>query len=80
MPFTHFVEFDKMSFARSPDMLLSSSRGLRAGLKQYRVWFGFVRDFKMLKEKYRITKLAALDLFPHTAHVELVVLLEKIIS
>jgi tRNA/tmRNA/rRNA uracil-C5-methylase (TrmA/RlmC/RlmD family) len=37
----------------------------------------FVRDFKMLGEKYRITKLAALDLFPHTAHVELVVLLEK---
>jgi 23S rRNA (uracil-5-)-methyltransferase RumA len=37
----------------------------------------FVRDFLSLAAKYRITRLASLDLFPHSAHVELVVMLEK---
>ncbi len=37
----------------------------------------FARDFAALGKKYRITKSAALDLFPHSPHVELIVLLER---
>ncbi len=37
----------------------------------------FVRDFKDLAAKYRIAEVAALDLFPHSAHVELVAMLER---
>jgi len=36
------------------------------------------RDLKMLSEKYKVTDLQPVDMFPHTHHVENVVLLEKI--
>ncbi|MBQ9253856.1 MAG: 23S rRNA (uracil(1939)-C(5))-methyltransferase RlmD [Bacteroidales bacterium] len=36
------------------------------------------RDLKMMKEKYRVTKIQPVDMFPHTHHIENVVLLEKI--
>lgn len=35
------------------------------------------RDLAMLDEKYRVTKVQPVDMFPHTQHVENVVLLEK---
>lgn len=35
------------------------------------------RDVNMLSEHYTLTKLQTVDMFPHTAHVENVVLLEK---
>ena len=35
------------------------------------------RDLEMLKEKYRLLKSQAVDLFPHTHHIENVVLLER---
>lgn len=35
------------------------------------------RDLKELKEVYRIEKIEGVDMFPHTVHVETVVLLEK---
>jgi tRNA (uracil-5-)-methyltransferase len=35
-----------------------------------------VRDLKPLDEKYTVTKLTCLDLFPHTPHVETVAMLE----
>ncbi len=38
----------------------------------------FARDVKMLSEKYRLTKVRVVDLFPHTTHMETVGLLEKI--
>lgn len=37
----------------------------------------FVRDFAVLRNGYRITEMRALDLFPHSPHVELVTLLMK---
>lgn len=37
----------------------------------------FARDWKDLGTKYTITKIDALDLFPHTAHAEVIALLEK---
>ncbi len=37
----------------------------------------FARDFRLLKTAYRITQMRALDLFPHSPHVELVTLLER---
>jgi 23S rRNA (uracil1939-C5)-methyltransferase len=36
------------------------------------------RDLKMLSEKYAIIEVQAVDMFPHTMHVENVVLLRKI--
>jgi len=36
----------------------------------------FVRDWDVLKKAYRVSKMDALDLFPHTPHLELVSLLE----
>ena len=36
------------------------------------------RDVALLKEKYQIVKRQAVDMFPHTMHVENVVLLKKI--
>lgn len=38
----------------------------------------FVRDFSLLRAAYRIVKMEALDLFPHSPHVELVTSLERI--
>ncbi|MCF6366458.1 MAG: 23S rRNA (uracil(1939)-C(5))-methyltransferase RlmD [Bacteroidales bacterium] len=35
------------------------------------------RDIELLAEKYRVTKVQPVDMFPHTHHVENVVLLEK---
>lgn len=35
------------------------------------------RDLQLLDEKYRVTKVQPVDMFPHTHHVENVVLLEK---
>jgi 23S rRNA (uracil1939-C5)-methyltransferase len=35
------------------------------------------RDLAMMDEKYRVTKVQAVDMFPHTHHVENVVLLER---
>jgi 23S rRNA (uracil1939-C5)-methyltransferase len=35
------------------------------------------RDLKILSEKYNITAVQPVDMFPHTMHVENVVLLEK---
>jgi 23S rRNA (uracil1939-C5)-methyltransferase len=37
----------------------------------------FARDFATLGRDYRITKIAALDLFPHSPHVETIALLER---
>ncbi len=37
----------------------------------------FARDFATLGKMYRITRASALDLFPHSPHVELIALLEK---
>jgi 23S rRNA (uracil1939-C5)-methyltransferase len=34
------------------------------------------RDLEILKEKYNIVKVQPLDMFPHTDHVENIVLLE----
>jgi 23S rRNA (uracil1939-C5)-methyltransferase len=36
------------------------------------------RDVNLLSEYYKVTKIQAVDMFPHTHHVENVVLLEKI--
>ncbi len=36
------------------------------------------RDIELLSEKYRVKKVQAVDMFPHTQHVESVVLLEKV--
>ena len=35
------------------------------------------RDLEMLKEQYKVIKSQAVDLFPHTHHIENVVLLER---
>jgi len=32
----------------------------------------FARDFTILKEKYDITKIKPVDMFPHTAHIEMI--------
>jgi 23S rRNA (uracil-5-)-methyltransferase RumA len=37
----------------------------------------FASEFKSLSEKYKIKNTTAVDMFPHTPHVELVILLEK---
>jgi 23S rRNA (uracil1939-C5)-methyltransferase len=36
------------------------------------------RDLSLMKEKYKLSKCQALDMFPQTQHIENVVLLEKI--
>jgi 23S rRNA (uracil1939-C5)-methyltransferase len=36
-----------------------------------------VRDFAILGREYKITRIAALDLFPHSPHVETIALLER---
>ncbi|MBC8146681.1 MAG: 23S rRNA (uracil-5-)-methyltransferase RumA, partial [Bacteroidetes bacterium] len=36
------------------------------------------RDLALMTEVYKVTKCQAVDMFPHTHHVENVVLLEKI--
>lgn len=36
------------------------------------------RDLGILKNRYRITRIASFDLFPHTSHLESLALLEKI--
>ena len=36
------------------------------------------RDLKLLKSNYSLLKSKAIDMFPHTQHIENVVLLEKI--
>lgn len=35
------------------------------------------RDYQLLSEKYKLTRMQPVDLFPHTAHVENVILLER---
>ncbi len=35
------------------------------------------RDLAMMDEKYKVTAVQPVDMFPHTHHVENVVLLEK---
>jgi 23S rRNA (uracil1939-C5)-methyltransferase len=35
------------------------------------------RDVKMLMEKYRLLRVQPVDLFPHTAHIEAVAVLER---
>ena len=35
------------------------------------------RDVQLLSEKYHVTKMQTVDLFPHTAHVENVILMER---
>ncbi|MDR1683758.1 MAG: 23S rRNA (uracil(1939)-C(5))-methyltransferase RlmD [Candidatus Symbiothrix sp.] len=35
------------------------------------------RDLNLLSEKYRVTKIQPVDMFPHTQHVETVVLMER---
>lgn len=37
----------------------------------------FARDFGILGRDYRVSRAAALDLFPHSPHVELIALLER---
>jgi 23S rRNA (uracil1939-C5)-methyltransferase len=37
----------------------------------------FARDFAVLGRDYVITRIAALDLFPHSPHVETIALLER---
>lgn len=37
----------------------------------------FARDWQVLRSRYAIEKVAALDLFPHSPHVELVALLDR---
>jgi len=36
------------------------------------------RDLFLLKEKYKVTKMRPVDMFPHTHHIENVALLELI--
>jgi len=36
-----------------------------------------VRDLALLDEKYEVKKVQPVDMFPHTSHVENVVLLQK---
>jgi len=36
------------------------------------------RDVALLKEKYSVTRIRPVDMFPHTQHVENVVLLELV--
>ena len=36
------------------------------------------RDLSLMKEKYKLLKCRALDMFPQTQHIENIVLLEKI--
>ena len=38
------------------------------------------RDLATFKKKYEISKLQTVDMFPHTSHVENVVLLKKLID
>lgn len=38
------------------------------------------RDLRLFTQKYRITKVTPVDLFPHAAHVETIVLLSKLSS
>ena len=35
------------------------------------------RDIALLADKYQVTKMQPVDMFPHTSHVENVALLEK---
>jgi 23S rRNA (uracil1939-C5)-methyltransferase len=35
------------------------------------------RDLQLLDEQYKVVKIQPVDMFPHTPHVENVVLLEK---
>jgi tRNA/tmRNA/rRNA uracil-C5-methylase (TrmA/RlmC/RlmD family) len=37
-------------------------------------------ELKQLKTKYRVESMQALDLFPHTPHVEVVVKLSRLTS
>ena len=36
------------------------------------------RDIELMKEKYTVTKIQPVDMFPHTHHVENVVLMERV--
>jgi 23S rRNA (uracil1939-C5)-methyltransferase len=37
------------------------------------------RDIALMSEHYRVTKIQPVDMFPHTHHVENVILMEKIV-
>jgi 23S rRNA (uracil-5-)-methyltransferase RumA len=57
----------KLLLEKSPERILAISCNYES----------FARDWQHFAPHYEITKLDALDLFPHTAHVELITLLEK---
>ena len=38
----------------------------------------FVKDANALSSDYKITKIKALDMFPYTEHIEMMLLLERV--
>ena len=44
---------------------------------EFRVGDRLARDLELLTASYGLSKIAAVDMFPHTPHVEAVALMEK---